>query len=375
MAPVTRPTNNGPTPLGIVGSIFEIRQAIADPNDNSLEAQVGRKTCDVLSSVGYDQVPLNSRTGPGYACGGYWDDQGYDAPVDSVPFTGGQCEGVQYRLIYEFNTSQSGNPVSTNTETGLGPISGFSFVQTDSPGGSSDRYEVTVTFATGPEVFNLIVGPGTVPRVQRVERVDGQPDDCGDLPPVSEPGPSNPGTPYGQPQPTSEPGFTITVDAPISNGDEYYFPVSYEFNGTRTGPTVSFNFEGNPPSLPPGGTSSEGDDVAGGEPSGESDDPLTPEEEEAGVVVIGYTWEFPAIPISRGGVPGTQPLTFYEKFASIQLKYRDGDGNEFYSEQRLICESRGSFVRPSESLGVVGVTWNTKSSFGPMLVRPIKVEE
>lgn len=139
-----------------------------------------------------------------------------DAPLPSSPpqFTGGQCPGVEYDVFFTFDYRGTQGPnctLSTGSRTrrGLGPVQGVFVTAGDSP--NPDRYNsvVTTKFADGDQV-----GPATFTEFEcdgyaitgvTVTRVDGQPDNCGNPPPVVPPFPSG--------------GDTINIDVTYVNND------------------------------------------------------------------------------------------------------------------------------------------------------------
>lgn len=110
-----------------------------------------------------------------------------DLPTDNLqaaepPFTGGQCPGVNYRINWSW--SAPGFNSGPQTADRVGPL-GFSRAGTGSldcgPGGGT--YNVyTVTEATGNAPVSLAAGCDAVLNNLTVERLDGQPDNCGDPP-------------------------------------------------------------------------------------------------------------------------------------------------------------------------------------------------
>lgn len=101
-------------------------------------------------------------------------------PSPPPPFTGGQCEGVQY-LCQVLTTS--GNWTTAVPLATFGPISEFS---EDSPG--AGEWTVRARDSSGAPLVTdgPIITDRVIPPETRIIRADGQPDDCGN-PPVPVP--------------------------------------------------------------------------------------------------------------------------------------------------------------------------------------------
>lgn len=349
--------------------IGEDRDAAGNPNDTSPRANTVRAACDWSASKGglVSGAPWVQAT-----CRPYWNDNpDYDVPEEpEVPFTGGQCAGVLYTVTGSV-TGDRGNGQeiisSWNASGRPGPIALVTFELDSGTGGVDidlrDGNNAVIRQLTG--TFSSF---GDLQFSNTNVREDGQPDDCGDpegvpIPPVDVPGLPPDGTPID----VSPPGWTgppITIT--FSPDEDPYAPIDTPF-----GPGDVFAPPGQPPQSGPGSEPlppSEGDDVAGGDPSGEEETPGL----EA---VIGYSWEFPNIPSDRGGVAGKVPRTFFEALGTIQLKLQDPDGGRYYDRQYVIRESRGSVFRKDETVSVVGVSWAVKPSFGVVQIRPLVAEE
>jgi len=349
--------------------INDDRDAAGDPNDTSPRANSVRAACDWTASKGaIASAPWVQAT-----CRDYWDDNpDYDVPTGPMPpFEGGQC-AAQYRMGVQYINCNTGVQAGASQTVAVnGPITS---VEVTDPTPGSGCGEVQDVILSGPNgsgssTFALIE-PGTF-QLTGLFRVDGMPDDCGDpdpepIPPIDVPGAPEDGEPFD----VSPPGWTgppITITFEPGDGDPEYGPVNTPF-----GPGDIFGPPNQPPESGPGSEPlppSEGDDVAGGDPSG--DEESAP---ESGVI-IGYSWAFPNIPMNRGGVAGKSPRTFFEALGTIQLKLQDPDGGRYYDSQYVIRESRGAVFRKDETVSVVGVSWAVKPSFGVVQIRPLVVEE
>lgn len=110
-----------------------------------------------------------------------------DDPVFEPPFTGGQCP-VNY--ILRVNRSFNPVPAVANPPVRMGPITGFTAVETG-PGPSGSTFVlVTFTTASGSSTLTLTTPNGASDVSFGAVRQDGNPDNCGDPPPVLPP-PSN----------------------------------------------------------------------------------------------------------------------------------------------------------------------------------------
>jgi len=242
-------------------------------------------------------------------------DPAADPVIPPPPFTGGQCSAV-YTVTYttEARTSTSsncGNFFNPQPRTGMipsgpvfGPIGALSQVITpiSSSGIRDSRQSIEVMTGSGLRRINLggdafrdfdsSCGPSYKVSGFSVSRVDGLPDDCGDLPPVFPP-----------PAPINididvtyniDDGTEITVTipfiyAPITtdiNGN-FKIPFTFEFGGIEFSGNIDlspeFNLTINPPPGPRG-TDSPFTDL----PAPEEEIPVEeaePDERVIGVVV------------------------------------------------------------------------------------------
>lgn len=114
-------------------------------------------------------------------------------PPAPPPFTGGQC-AVAYRVRVNYTTG--GTSQSTTVRTLLGPISGVEIE--DLP----TEWVIRVRHGSGgtlTQITRIAKFPGAVPPTATLvieNRIDGLPDNCGDLPPVGPPVPYPPTNPW-----------------------------------------------------------------------------------------------------------------------------------------------------------------------------------
>lgn len=173
-----------------------------------------RDTCDLWSN-GPNWV--TDLAAPGRAafsnlCKPWLDSQGSGDPVVDLPFTGGQCPGVGYRLrVRRLNVAyvsgcgvQNVPPSEFDSQILTGPITGTRVSFIGSPGscGGNQVYSYEV-LANGQwesiSTSNLSRGwlPETNFEIVSVTRVDGLPDNCG----------NPPGEPAPNPNPRPDPGL------------------------------------------------------------------------------------------------------------------------------------------------------------------------
>ena len=368
--------------LDLLSQANEAREAIGNPNNMGLQAQTGRALCNAhganpavitggLAAIGSSAVPLN------YMCGKHWQNNNYSPPVENPPsITGGQCAGVMYRVVYLATSSAPGAQPTERSQTGMGPISGATFgCGRPRPGiTSSELALLEIGFADDPVSIDLIVAPGTCLSFVRTERLDGAPDDCGNLPPTVGPGANPPPSlPFNQPfswpvfdtpgditirPPQEDPlggGPSITVDTPFG-------PVTF-----APGPNLPVDppeppippVPGSPIQLPQGGGSG-------------SVPPVDPE----GRTCVGFEWVITDVVDGASEIPDTNPVRFYEVVGSMQLRLDDstGGGNLWSTVTRLDAR-RGSVYRGDGSLQVSGYSANIRSTFGRLTLTPIYAVE
>ena len=158
----------------------------------------------------------------GTFCGPYWASQNYDAPTAASPFSGGQCQGVSYRIFITVISSGGqvllgpGAPAENPNRSGMnswtGPIGGIRIKRrNDNP----QRWTWAIT-ANGVEID----GTTSIPEEPRsasitsVVRTDGSADNCGSPDPVTVPGP-NPAPDNGEAA-----DFDVDIDNNVILPDE-----------------------------------------------------------------------------------------------------------------------------------------------------------
>jgi len=208
--------------------------------------QAGRLYCDFVGSQpGQAILPW---TGQGLVapllCRPYWDSQGYDAPVSTPPFEGGQCDGQLYIGRYEYGSVQEPNSVAGEVIfRARGPLSlGLQDAGSGAGVALYHRGAFPVNQGTGlydcnqpfiPDLvaptFTLTVNNSRNGRMVALQPC-GFADNCGDPPGVLVPGPNPPPTPTFPPgqepgfEPDGQPFFFVPpIDNPIG-GDPIDVP-------------------------------------------------------------------------------------------------------------------------------------------------------
>lgn len=267
-----------------------------------------------------------------------------DPEEPDPPFTGGQCSGVLYRVsVAGPSTPPGGSGASIRNV--VGPVGGMCF-----PAASGGNVRIGVVGADGC----VTTGGGqglTVPSVQgqweivNVERLDGNPDNCGSPPPIYPP-PININTDIDITYEIDD-GTEVTVNIPFTfapitaNFDgSLRIPVDFslggfEFSGNLNLP--DFNLTINPPRVPPGS----GEDLTGeGEDEpGETVPPAPPNEKIIGVVVNAS--QIDSRRVSSYSSPGITDI-FVPRLGSIKFAYSIGIATFFSSD--IDIKDRRTFI-------------------------------
>lgn len=339
----------------------------------------GRAVCDAyagnptLGAAAVSQFPAGNAAMQGL-CAPYWDGpDGYDPPSpggEAPLFQGGQCPGEAYEVFVASISPSTGQSNEVRLPgTFQGPVS---ITPPTNPLNASGQplelsWQYTVNEGRPDEDSRTSVSDGAP--TFRVERADGQPDDCGDPDPVltpAAPGSPPPGRGYGEPRDIGEPGnpIPITVRPPQITPDGPVFPIE------GPGGTVPFSpSTPNPsdPIVPP----SEGppQDVSG---SGDVDTEEPEGVDETGLETIGYRWSVTdGAPQFQSVIPGTSPRVYSRVVGSLQLKMR-GESGIIYSDNLQITSEQGSIIRASDGLQVVGCSYNVLPSLAGLVLTEIR---
>lgn len=161
-------------------------------------------------------------------------------PIDAPPFTGGQCSGVNYRIRAEYSYTRQFDPTTYtdgNVTFSNGLLGAITRVDYFIQGGDTFQYDIDYFNGTQNTVGNVSqinvddIIPETV--VIIVERTDGQPDNCGSLPPSYPPEtPPQPGDLNTTINITNIDGFDTIYDITWNQvNNNYNFPMYFKVNG------------------------------------------------------------------------------------------------------------------------------------------------
>lgn len=179
-----------------------------------------------LTEQFWGNFPSLLRPQPIAALARFWNRQYCNVDEELPPFLnpqpeGGQCPGVDYEVCVT-TTSSGGTPGST-CRTGEGPFGGMTLI----PTGSGTNVNLGFEFADGRRSWRtLSAAEGQVQLnnlvVDSIVRIDGLPDDCGEIPdPLPDPAP-----------------IETTINITYGDNDEFnlttpifFLPVINNFNG------------------------------------------------------------------------------------------------------------------------------------------------
>lgn len=315
-----------------------------------------REACDSWSNGLQWTTALNpsGRRVMSNLCDPWLSSQGSGDPVLDVPYTGGQCPGVQYRIDWYsefeypngFVDSYSGYYVNV-----MGPIGG---IQTRQEGYEQLHFVEDANgteYSFGSEHNNFPNPNNNHVRYDidlQVTREDGQPDDCGNLP--GEPGPNPNPRPDPGLDPEEEP-FVDPTGRPVLPMPEIEDP----FGDPVQLPNLPLpNIEG--PSLFPEASPAPDPESDPGAPGDPTEIPSGGEAEETapeGQELVGVKVEFttvPGKPRQPSNVIGPQ---LYIGGAYVFLGV-DGQGLELQGEGSLIESGQFFFAaRPSDKWRVI----------------------
>jgi len=157
----------------------------------------------------------------GGICEPYLDSLG-ETPTDgslSRPFAGGQCEGVRYRVTVSANSiSTAGDTIEPPTITTHGGGIGYPGPIRGVEGVGAPAFQAIRLFYGAGQFEDVRSGScqqGCFRNIKivSVQRVDGQPDDCGSVPPVYDPPNPKPGLPSVPSEPVRIPGIgPVNID-------------------------------------------------------------------------------------------------------------------------------------------------------------------
>lgn len=204
-------------PAGVIGDAYAgyIKNPPAEGLIPNLGVGVARQACRRYAD-NPNGVPGSVATGFERVCRPYLEDIGYGAgPQIKPPFEGGQCPTVYTGRVFIGDTeiSQGGGAPRSLT----GPLGGVTRTEVVTNQPASGGVRVTWTFGndSANNFLSIQYIPGFTPPPRfTLERADGQPDSCGNPPPVvtGPVPPSTPGAPTEPYNPTPDIDVDITVD-------------------------------------------------------------------------------------------------------------------------------------------------------------------
>lgn len=347
--------------IGAVEDIDDLAESIIAPNPNRpLSFAVSQGMQPICRGIGRMPPALRSAFGPAggglspliTVCQPYNDSQGISPPVYTPPAQGGQCVGVLYDITGTATATLANGNVSTNpvNSQGVGPLS----IDQDAPPGTVGEF---VRDSNGDTVASVFIAApeGDVRLDVTFSRVDGLPDNCGDMPSQWRPG-ANPG-PAADILP---PGFDPRNPLPrIPNPN---VPGAFiDLPPLDDGLIPSANPSGGPGSPNPGGAP-----VAGGGGNGDGED-VDFGDPPDGQNWVGAQIEL-TVPPARGNIAGTGPgnIAYAQVVGNAHLRYA---GNLRGTNEPL----RSQFAilgRPLSSLRLIGCRVQTLPGVS-WIVRPI----
>ncbi len=278
------------------------------------------------------------------------------SPALGVPFQGGQCPA-----LYRMTAQPAKNGVlfaSPSTKTGVGPIS-YEAGPND-PTGSFARISIPANnnwFIAGTSEAGAVISYV----VQSLEKLDGQPDDCGSLPPVA--------PPYNPDDFTTTPTVTYTDDegvdrtisptlvfAPITTNLNNQFTVPVEITlGPGSQLFGDFNLTTGDVNIGPGNSGGGGS----GGPEREKDpgEELEEGEEIIGVRVISTVDSLGKAQLTEIATVGDAPNLYVPRVASVLFRYETAVGTGW--SQPFDVQTLDAVIYSGEPAIDAGVTFRT----------------
>lgn len=365
----------------------DARTKTGDPNDRSLTGGAGKAFCRAWNSkpARYLQPLVGGTTNPALLrapnefCRPYNENEGIEPPSYDLPFQGGQCPGVSYRLRVEgyYYQGNGGSAVEAFIAAEYStfvpsPFSNVAFIDKADYGYPQPTFRVIeITNSAGAK---SIVGGGTVTGNRwirgsfRFVRTNGAADTCGNPPPVLTPSPNAPDIDFGDDQTINVGGDsnTFNVGSPqIDIDGNLYVPITV--NG---GDTFNFSPTATPPNVPdlPQPPTVEGEPVDVPDGGGEVNDDGSGEDE--GRELIGYRWRFTNAPLQRGWIVATSPRVSPRVFGNVRLKLQGSEGT-FWGTNLEIDSVEGFICRPSDKVKVKGVVLQSEGSYNQSQLIPV----
>lgn len=370
-------------PIAVIDGIVNIENQLGDFIANGPSTGIQghirdeyRKRCDQYANVPAWAQSLSTAAGGGLGriCEPWYGQRGFDGPISAPPFQGGQCAGVGYNAQLQYTNDQGGT--NTFDFDFLGGTLRGTFV--DGPQ-FNGQYLVGIVRENPPGVNQRLLAGGVSspdggnPRIVNIVRQDGQPDNCGDPPPVLAPGPNPPPDPgpTSGPEPTDDPNNPTGL--PLLPVLPYIDPIGGPTPIEGPDPFAPGDggdpVPGNPDTAPGGG-----DDVGnpinvdpGPNGGGDGTDFGEP---PAGRVWVGALLRF-TFPTTLGTIPGSAPTqpVLPQVVGNVSLVIENGLCDAVRIRSSSMC-----VVRPVGAVRVTGVYVNV----GPGItytIRPLSLEK
>lgn len=379
---------NVPTGLGglidNVEAFDDLAATIANPPpDRPLKNAIGRSGQAYCNFIGALPSAAFALLGPGFGasalmCKPYWDSEGYDEPVLTPSFTGGQCAGTGYQASYQLRIRASstfgcGDWGAWENRTGTvgafpiqGPITGVEIVDEASGVPSAPRRRGYLVKGNGGDAFLNLFGntlfayePSCGPAVEYrnlvFTRVSGGPDVCGNPP-------GGTFTPGANPPPT--PTFPPGQEPGVGPDDQPFFFV----------PPIE-GVDGEPIEVPPpgdGGGPTE-PPIAGDEETGSGGDETFPPPEE-GRRWVGCCIRLTAFPVAGVRIPGTDSAPILtEVVGNVSLTFDSVNGTGYTTPVQIrtggVC-----LWEPVKGISPTGIRINLKPGY-EYKYRPYSVKD
>lgn len=380
-----RPDYRG-NPLDLIETLTDVAGGLGNwiangtPESGSIAGEIQqryRDHCDAWSNspTWVQQIDPGARLFLSNACKPWLDSQGSGDPVLDVPFTGGQCPGVEYEVVTARTgwTRKECDDGSTSSQPGLGPIT----VNVHGPIGGLRRINladgdcgprtsriVLDAFDDDGAPISVVIWPIAVnggffsigdinASISSVTRLDGQPDNCGD--PQGEPGPNPNPRPDPGLDPEDEPFERIPgqprlpmPEIPDPFGEPVQLP-NFPFPGfDPQGDDGPSNPNVGPPVEP-------GDEIQG--------DPTDPGDDEFGDPPEGHIWVGFLVELSDQGVTeglqvGSPPEPIYRSSTGNYRAVYEIEGEKVYSTPFEIRQQSSTYFLDLPGLTLVAARVN-----------------
>lgn len=346
------------------GQADYIRSGQPQSTYGKIQQQIARQACRQYADDPA-QFPGRAAVLVENACRPYLDDIGYGSPPRiELPFRGGQCCDATYAVSFSgLNTAQE--PVSGTTNIS-GKILG-SYERSNQPSQPTKTAGVRRELCSGQVdeigLITVFESQDTGFEITGVVRIDGLPDDCGNVPPELE-DPIPPPTPSPTVEPFQpEPGIDIdigveinpdgTINVNIGTGPIQIDPFGGGDGGGGDGGGAT------PTQNPKGGPENLGDPIEGGPGTGNDDGDV-----DFGAPPDGRVWVGVLLEVTGDGGAAKLPNSvagaevYPTVSGNLTLKYAGGQGPSL----RVTSKWSEAF-RPSNALEVVGVRVGMLPSF------------